>query len=123
MREVPMSIRETIALELRVALSRTAQPVWFRVVKWMLIVSAAFYFWRAPQFWWSVAGLFGLAGAYISSGARRPDGGRGRGVAGTMLLQSGVPPGTLINRDQSDAIDAIDIRGIWHVRRRREIVD
>ena len=56
-----MSIRETIALELRVALSRTAQPVWFRVVKWMLIVSAAFYFWRAPQFWWSVAGLFGLA--------------------------------------------------------------
>ena len=61
MREVPMSIRETIALELRVALSRTAQPVWFRVVKWMLIVSAAFYFWRAPQFWWSVTGLFGLA--------------------------------------------------------------
>ena len=38
-----------------------------------------------------------------------------------MLLQSGVPPGTLIDRDQSDAIDAIDIRTIWHVRRRREL--
>jgi hypothetical protein len=29
-----------------------------------------------------------------------------------MLLQSGAPPGTLINRDQSDTIDAIGIRFI-----------
>ena len=56
-----MSIREIIALELRVALSRTAQPVWFRVLKWIVIVSAVAYYWRAPGFWWWVAGLFGLA--------------------------------------------------------------
>jgi hypothetical protein len=56
-----MSVRETIALELRVALSRTAQPVWFRVVKWLLLISAAVYFWRARQFWWWVDGFFGLA--------------------------------------------------------------
>jgi hypothetical protein len=56
-----MSIREIIALELRVALSRTAQPIWFRVVKWIVIVSAVAYYWRAPGFWWWVAGLLGLA--------------------------------------------------------------
>jgi hypothetical protein len=56
-REVTMALREAVALELRVALSRNAQPIWFRALKWAVIVSAAVYFWGAPRFWWWVAGL------------------------------------------------------------------
>jgi hypothetical protein len=56
-----MSLRETVVLELRVALSRTAQPVWVRLLKWAVIISAVVYYWRAPLFWWWVAGLAGLA--------------------------------------------------------------
>jgi hypothetical protein len=56
-----MSFRSALELELRVALSRTAQPIWFRVVKWILIVSAAVYFWGAPSFWWWAAALTGVA--------------------------------------------------------------
>jgi hypothetical protein len=56
-----MSLREAIVLELRVALSPTAQPVWVRILKWTVIVSAVVYFWRAAQFWWWVAGVVGLA--------------------------------------------------------------
>ena len=56
-----MSLRDTVALELRVALSRTAQPIWVRILKWTVIVSAVVYFWRAPYFWWWVGGLAALA--------------------------------------------------------------
>ena len=45
-----MSLRDTVVLELRVALSRTAQPVWVRILKWTVIVSAVVYFWRASTF-------------------------------------------------------------------------
>jgi hypothetical protein len=56
-----MSFRSALELELRVAFSPRAQPIWFRVVKWISIVSAAVYFWGAPSFWWWVAALFGVA--------------------------------------------------------------
>ena len=56
-----MSLRETVVLELRVALSRTAQPVWFRAIKWTVIVSVVVYFWGASHFWWWVAGVTGVA--------------------------------------------------------------
>ncbi|MEO8071152.1 MAG: hypothetical protein ABI652_07100 [Acidobacteriota bacterium] len=51
-------LNELVAREFRVALSRTAQPAWFRVVKWVVIVAAVTYFWRARDFWWWLAGLF-----------------------------------------------------------------
>lgn len=57
-----MSLRSALELELRVATSRTVQPVWFRVVKWILLASVATYFWGAPYFWSSVAGVVLLAG-------------------------------------------------------------
>ena len=56
-----MSFRSALELELRVAFSRTAQPIWLRIVKWIVIVSAATYFRGAPSFWWWVATLAGLA--------------------------------------------------------------
>ena len=56
-----MSLRDSVVLELRVALSRTAQPVWVRILKWMVIVSAVVYFGQAPHFWWGVAGVVALA--------------------------------------------------------------
>jgi hypothetical protein len=56
-----MSFGSALKLELRVALSRTAQPIWVRIVKWMVIVGAAVYFRGAPSFWWWVAGLSGVA--------------------------------------------------------------
>ena len=56
-----MSLRDAIALELRVAFSPTAQPVWFRILKWIAIVIAVVYLRHAPYFWWWAAGLFGVA--------------------------------------------------------------
>lgn len=51
-----MSVRETLATEVRVALSRRAQPLWFRVAKWTAIVAAVRYLWGRPSFWWWVGG-------------------------------------------------------------------
>ena len=38
--------------EFRVAFSRRAQPVWFRVIKWTLLLSLIAVFRREPIFWW-----------------------------------------------------------------------
>jgi hypothetical protein len=46
---------------MRVAFSRRAQPVWFRVVKWIVIVGISAMFWRSPYFWLWIAGLLTLA--------------------------------------------------------------
>lgn len=43
------------------ATSRAAQPTWFRVVKWTVILGAAVRFWDAPFFWHVVTALTGLA--------------------------------------------------------------
>ena len=56
-----MSGRSVLKRELRVAFSRRAQPVWFRVLKWVTIVSVCLVYWRSPNFWlWMLAAL-GLA--------------------------------------------------------------
>jgi hypothetical protein len=59
--EVTMSLREVVATEVRVATSRNAQPLWFRIVKWAAILSAVVYFRGAPYFWWWVIALVSLA--------------------------------------------------------------
>jgi hypothetical protein len=33
-----MSLRDALMLEARVALSRQAQPIWFRVLKWAIAI-------------------------------------------------------------------------------------
>jgi hypothetical protein len=55
------SFRDALMLELRVAFSPRAQPVWFRVIKWAIAITLVVYYRHAPRFWWWVAGLFGLA--------------------------------------------------------------
>jgi hypothetical protein len=53
-----LSAGKTLKREMRVALSRRAQPVWFRVLKWVIIVGVTILFWRQPRFWlWMLVAL------------------------------------------------------------------
>ncbi len=56
-----MSAGSALKREMRVALSRRAQPVWFRVLKWTIIIGLAATFWRHPYFWRWVLGLLALS--------------------------------------------------------------
>jgi len=47
----------TFRRELRVAFSRRAQPVWFRIVKWTCILTGAALYHDTRWFWWCLAGL------------------------------------------------------------------
>jgi hypothetical protein len=51
-----MSTRMAVRRELRVALSRRAQPVWFRLLKWIVVLGVSALLWRTPYFWWWIAG-------------------------------------------------------------------
>jgi len=44
-------MREQIQREVRIGFSPRAQPVWFRVIKWIVILSLAAIFWRKPAYW------------------------------------------------------------------------
>ena len=50
--------------ECRVAFSRQAQPVWFRVVKWACILTGVVLFHDRCSFWWCLAGL-AMAGTLV----------------------------------------------------------
>ena len=53
-----MSAGELVKRELRVALSRRAQPAWFRVLKWAILLGLITAFWGRPHFWvWMAAAL------------------------------------------------------------------
>lgn len=56
-------MNKTIAREIEVALSKHSQPVWFRVVKYILIVAALYFLWNNPWLWiiFSVLFVFSLA--------------------------------------------------------------
>jgi hypothetical protein len=56
-----MSFREALALEMRVAFSRNAQPVWFRVLKWIVLVAVGWSLWGGPYFWWCASAALVLA--------------------------------------------------------------
>jgi hypothetical protein len=79
--EGEMSLRQAMAVELRVAFSRKGQPVWFRVLKWVVFVSLGVYLWSNPYFWGIVVGAFliGLGGHLVwrrkTRGWTRPWGG------------------------------------------------
>ncbi len=58
-----MSVRDALRVEVSVAFSRRAQPVWFRVVKWIVLVAALWYF-RSSRYLWlglGIAFAFSLA--------------------------------------------------------------
>ena len=53
-----MSARQGLKREMRVAFSRRAQPVWFRILKWVILIGASVRFWRHPYFWrWILGAL------------------------------------------------------------------
>jgi len=56
-----MAIGNTLKREARVALSKKAQPVWFRVAKWTALVVFGLLFWRSRYFWWTLLGLLIVA--------------------------------------------------------------
>ena len=47
---------ETIGREIRVALSRKAQPIWFRIVKWVIAIGLTVLLWGTQFFWWWIIG-------------------------------------------------------------------
>ena len=52
------SLGAELRRELRVALSRKAQPVWFRIAKWVVAVAVVWANWRSPVLaWWIAGGL------------------------------------------------------------------
>jgi uncharacterized membrane protein YedE/YeeE len=57
MRDDVNTMNATIRREFRVAFSRHAQPVWFRLVKWMCILIGVALFHGQRWFWWTLAGL------------------------------------------------------------------
>lgn len=42
--------------EFRVAFSRRAQPLWFRILKWTLAFGLVVFLWGTPLFWWVMLG-------------------------------------------------------------------
>jgi hypothetical protein len=52
---------DALRVEVSVAFSRRAQPVWFRVLKWIVIVVAVGYFRRSPLLWWGLGAAFGIS--------------------------------------------------------------
>jgi hypothetical protein len=47
--------------EARVAFSRRAQPAWFRILKWTIVIALGVMFWRAPLFWVCLVAAFVLS--------------------------------------------------------------
>ena len=56
-----VSAGKTLKRELRVATSLRAQPLWFRVVKWVVAVAAIAMLWRSAYFWWWITGALALS--------------------------------------------------------------
>ncbi len=40
-----------IKREFQVAFSRNAQPIWFRVLKYVVLGCCIYFFWHSPLFW------------------------------------------------------------------------
>jgi hypothetical protein len=55
-----MSIGSAVKREVRVALSKKAQPVWFRFVKWAVVVVVGTLLWQGPYFWWWISGSLAI---------------------------------------------------------------
>ena len=50
-------MNETLKREFRVAFSKKAQPVWFRIVKWIVLIGVSTALWNTPYIWWWIGGL------------------------------------------------------------------
>jgi len=52
---------KTIKREFEVAFSKKSQPIWFRIVKYVLLGSALYFFWGSRWLWICLAVFFVLA--------------------------------------------------------------
>ena len=55
-----MTVGKALKREVRVAFSRRAQPIWFRILKWTIIVTVSAILWRSRFFWLWILGGLGL---------------------------------------------------------------
>jgi hypothetical protein len=55
-----VGMRSALRRELRVALSQKAQPVWFRITKWVALIGLTVALWRTPYLWWWLGGALTL---------------------------------------------------------------
>ncbi len=55
-----MPAGKALKREIRVAFSRRAQPVWFRLLKWAIAVGVSVFLWRTPYFRLWILGALGL---------------------------------------------------------------
>ena len=51
------TLAHALRREARIAFSRRAQPVWFRIIKWTCILVGIALFHDQRWFWWTIAGL------------------------------------------------------------------
>ena len=56
-----MAFSETIKREIEVAFSKHSQPVWFRVLKYILLGSALYFFWGSRLLWIGLLVMFVFA--------------------------------------------------------------
>lgn len=77
-----------IRREFRIAISRHAQPIWFRVIKWSCLLTGGVLFHDQTWFWWTLAGL-ALVGTMIHFIYRMKTKGWTRGWGGWNDLQAG----------------------------------
>ncbi|MEO7412950.1 MAG: hypothetical protein ABIZ81_06300 [Opitutaceae bacterium] len=50
----------TVKREFAVALSKRAQPIWFRIAKWIVLIGVALVVWKTPYFWPCFGGMTAL---------------------------------------------------------------
>jgi hypothetical protein len=50
------ALTHSLRREARIAFSRKAQPVWFRIAKWICLIIGVELFHNRPWFWWTLAG-------------------------------------------------------------------
>lgn len=56
-----MAFKELVKRELEVAFSKKSQPLWFRLLKYLVLGVAIFFFWRSRTFWFILLGFFVLS--------------------------------------------------------------
>ncbi|MBK8244126.1 MAG: hypothetical protein IPK88_11930 [Saprospiraceae bacterium] len=56
-----MSIKRTLLREFEVAFSRSAQPLWFRLIKYLILGSLILCFWKSQLFLKIIAIIFILS--------------------------------------------------------------
>jgi hypothetical protein len=49
---------KTLRREFEVAFSRNAQPIWLRILKYAVIASFIYFYWRSRSFWIILTGVF-----------------------------------------------------------------